>query len=108
MCFWGVINNRLLLGRVPSAHGYLGCQDFSAHWTRPGQHGHEIRQLGNMLLCAAVLAVLLAIGGVEQNLDLVWKLRTLCKCCVAVVSGFRNLEHSATRVDTGFTRAVET
>jgi hypothetical protein len=59
----------------------MGCyrEDYRAHvgtWAARtsrgtaqghGSSGHAIRQLGNMYLCAAALAVLLAIGGVKQN-----------------------------------------
>jgi hypothetical protein len=61
-----------------------------------------------MLLCAAVLTLLLVIGGVEQNpgpgVEAENILHVLCSGCD------RNLksEHNATNVDAGFTTAVET
>jgi hypothetical protein len=67
-CFYRIRNNGLLSWRQHSTRGYLGSQDFSALCTKPWEQWHAIRQLGNMLLCGAALAVLLAIGGVEQNL----------------------------------------
>jgi hypothetical protein len=67
--------------RIPGRLEIMGCylEDYQARvgtWAprtsrRSAQghdsSGHALRQLGNMLLCAAALAVLLAIGGVEQN-----------------------------------------
>jgi hypothetical protein len=49
-----------------------------------------------MILCATTLAVLLLIGGV---LDLVWRLRKLCKLFVASATEISIRELYATRVE---------
>jgi hypothetical protein len=48
---------------------------------------HTINYIGNMILHTVALAVLLVISGVEQNLELVWRLRALCKYCEVGVTG---------------------
>jgi len=48
-------------------HGYLGCEDYMAYMTGHNGNVRGRSYLGIVVLCAAALAVLLVIGGVEQN-----------------------------------------
>jgi hypothetical protein len=55
---------------------------------------HAIRRLEYMLLCAAALAVLLVIGGLDQSPGPGTEAENV-------------IQHSATRVDAGFTTAAD-
>jgi hypothetical protein len=69
-------------------------------------NGQARSYIGNTLLCAASLAILLVFGDVEQNPGPVVEQRTFYKYRVVGVRGISNRVHSATRVDDGFTTAV--
>jgi hypothetical protein len=56
----------LLPGRLPSSCGYLGCEFFMSVSGRSRRNERK-KNLGPTILCAAVLATLLVIGGVELN-----------------------------------------
>jgi hypothetical protein len=87
-CVCGVV---LLMGcYLEKYRARLGTWTARTSWrTAQGResNGQAISYMGNMLLCTAALTALLVIGGVEQNADLVWRLRTVCKYCVVGVRG---------------------
>lgn len=55
----------LLPGGLLGSRGYLGCEDFMAYGTGHNSNVRVRSYLGAMVLCAAALAVLLVIDGVE-------------------------------------------
>jgi hypothetical protein len=73
----------LLPGRLPGSGGYLGRKVFMAFSARScrNERGGKI-YMGPMIPCAAVLATLLVIGGVELNPGPVENIvQVLCSGC---------------------------
>jgi len=78
----------LLPGRLPGARGYLGgeisCVSRTSRRTANG-NGHAVLCLGTTILCATTLAVLLVIGGVEEDpgpdVESEKIMRVLCSGC---------------------------
>jgi hypothetical protein len=69
-------------------------------------NGRVIFCLGTVVLCATTLAVQLVIGA-RKKLDLVWRLRTLCKLCVVSVTEISDRgELNVARVDAGSITAM--
>jgi hypothetical protein len=59
--------NGFVPGGLPSACQYLGREGFMAVSGRTGRDARQQNFIGEMTLCAAVIATLLVTGGVELN-----------------------------------------